>query len=217
MAKNFPFFKFVATEWLTGDIVFEPLEVQGLFINICALYWQRDGDLTLADCSKRYANASDSLTKLTDRFILVNDGKILIKFLDEQLIEASHKSKTNAENGKLGGLAKKGKSTKRIAKNSERLPKRSKEEEEKEKELNKKKKEEEFKTKVLSFSNYDLKLLEDFFRYWSEKDQRGKMRFEKEKVFEVSKRLVTWHKNSIKFNDNGKKDEQPTRTYKLLS
>lgn len=217
MAKNFPFFKFVATEWLTGDIVFEPLEVQGLFINICALYWQRDGDLTLADCSKRYANASDSLTKLTDRFILVNDGKILIKFLDEQLIEASHKSKTNAENGKLGGLAKKGKSTKRIAKNSERLPKRSKEEEEKEKELNKKKKEEEFKTNVFSFSNYDSKLLEEFIRYWTESDTKGKMRFEKQEVFEIGKRLVTWKKNSEKFNDNGKKDEQPARTYKLLS
>jgi hypothetical protein len=37
MAKNFPFFKFVATEWLTGDIVYEEFSTQGLFINICCL------------------------------------------------------------------------------------------------------------------------------------------------------------------------------------
>ena len=42
MAKNFPYFKFIASEWMTGDIVFESLSVQGLFINICALYWQRN-------------------------------------------------------------------------------------------------------------------------------------------------------------------------------
>ena len=54
MAKNFPYFKFTATEWLTGDIVYESLELQGLFINVCAVYWQRDGKLTIEDLIKRY-------------------------------------------------------------------------------------------------------------------------------------------------------------------
>ena len=104
MAKNFPYFKFIATEWLTGDIVYESFEAQGLFINICALYWQRDGKLSVEDISKRYK--TELYQTLTDRFFSVNDGFISISFLDEQLIDANHTSKVNSENGKKGGRPK---------------------------------------------------------------------------------------------------------------
>lgn len=105
MAKNFPYFKFIASEWMTGDIVFESLQVQGLFINICALYWQRNGSLSIDDINKRYKKP-DELKELTDRFFSVNDGLISVKFLDEQLIEANHISKVNSENGAKGGRPK---------------------------------------------------------------------------------------------------------------
>jgi hypothetical protein len=108
MAKNFPYFKFTATEWLTGDIVYESLELQGLFINVCAVYWQRDGKLTIEDLIKRYKNES-LINQLIDKYILSNNGNILIKFLDEQLIEANHISKVNSENGKKGAEAKRNK------------------------------------------------------------------------------------------------------------
>lgn len=111
MAKNFPYFKFVVTEWMTGDIVFESLSVQGLFINICALYWQRDGSLSIEDINKRYKNPEE-LGQLTDRFFSVNDGFISVKFLDEQLIEANHISKVNSENGAKGGRPKASKTLK---------------------------------------------------------------------------------------------------------
>jgi len=105
MAKNLPYFKFYSAEWLTGDIVYEDLETQGLFINICATYWHRQGALTIDDIKKRYK--SERLANLTERFILVNDdGLIRIKFLDEQLEERDKLSKTNADNGKLGGRPK---------------------------------------------------------------------------------------------------------------
>lgn len=110
MAKNFPYFKFTATEWLTGDIVFESLELQGLFINVCAVYWQRDGKLTIEDLIKRYKNES-LINQLIDKYIWSNNGNILIKFLDEQLIEANHISKINSENGKKGAEAKRNKAT----------------------------------------------------------------------------------------------------------
>lgn len=106
MAENFPYFKFVASEWLTGDIVFEDFDVQGLFINICAVYWQRNGDLTIDDIKKRYKNPPQ-LAALTNGFISVTDGEISIKFLDEQLIAANHISKVNSENGAKGGRPKK--------------------------------------------------------------------------------------------------------------
>lgn len=101
MAKNFPYFKFIATEWLTGDIVYEDFDVQGLFINICALYWQRDGKLSIEDITKRYKNET-LIQSLSGRYFSVNDGFITISFLDEQLIDANHISKTNSENGKKG-------------------------------------------------------------------------------------------------------------------
>jgi hypothetical protein len=110
MAKNFPYFKFTATEWLTGDIVFESLELQGLFINVCAVYWQRDGKLSIEDLIKRYKNES-LINQLIDKYVWSYNGTILIKFLDEQLVEANHISKINSENGKKGAEAKRNKAT----------------------------------------------------------------------------------------------------------
>jgi len=104
MAKDFPYFKFISTEWLTGDIVFEDYELQGIFINVCALYWQRNGNLTIEDLEKRMKTSR--ILDLINRYISVSGGLISIKFLDEQLIEANHISKVNSENGKKGGRPK---------------------------------------------------------------------------------------------------------------
>lgn len=105
MALGLPYFKFIVTEWLTGDIVYEELEIQGLFINICAIYWQRNGILTVDDIEKRYKKP-EALKSLLQHFISANDGKISIKFLDEQLSERGEKSVTNSKNGSLGGRPK---------------------------------------------------------------------------------------------------------------
>jgi len=105
MAKGLPYFEFWTSEWLTGDICFEDLETQGLFINICALYWQRNGDLLVSDIERRY-NKPNAFNSLTDRIISVSDGLIKIAFLDEQLLARKHKSKVNSENGSKGGRPK---------------------------------------------------------------------------------------------------------------
>lgn len=45
---------------------------------------------------------------------------------------------------------------------------------------------------------YGKDMLNDFFFYWTEKSQNGKqMRFEKQKFFDVKRRLVTWSKNNF--------------------
>jgi hypothetical protein len=105
MAKGLPYFKFISSEWITGNISYEPFEVQGLFINICALYWQRDGKLSVSEIEQRYKK-KHLISKLTDRYILEIDGFIIIKFLDEQLVERLHNSKTNKVNGEKGGRPK---------------------------------------------------------------------------------------------------------------
>lgn len=104
MAKGLPYFKFTPSEWLTGDIVFEDFELQGIFINVCALYWHRDGQLSYSELEKRIK--TDRLISLTDRFISVKDGFISIDFLDEQFQERNFKSSINRENGKKGGRPK---------------------------------------------------------------------------------------------------------------
>ena len=42
-------------------------------------------------------------------------------------------------------------------------------------------------------------MVRDFFDYWTEKNEKGKkMRFEMQKVFDVSRRMNTWAKNNFK-------------------
>jgi hypothetical protein len=158
MAKNFPYFKFTATEWLTGDIVYESLELQGLFINVCALYWQRDGKLTIKDLIRRYKNQS-LINELIDRYIWNEQGNILIKFLDEQLIEANHISKVNSENGKKGAEAKRNKANaKRPLNDSKAILSK----EEKEEEINKNKNKNKIKEFVFLSESELNKLNEEF-------------------------------------------------------
>lgn len=165
MAKNFPYFKFISTEWMTGDIVYESLACQGLFINICALYWQRNGELSLEDINKRY-KAPEELKELTDRFFSVNNGFISVKFLDEQLEEANHISKTNSDNGKKGGRPKASppeeKKPTALPTESELKQIRIKEEEE----LNKRKEEEELKASSTTFFYLNLKLQNKSLSSW---------------------------------------------------
>jgi hypothetical protein len=103
MADNFPFFKFFATEWLTGNIVFEDMKLQGLFINICALYWQRNGVVIMSDLHRRYPQYIKEIEELAINYLNVNENRISIQFLDEQLIEANHISIKRKQAGSKGG------------------------------------------------------------------------------------------------------------------
>lgn len=60
----------------------------------------------------------------------------------------------------------------------------------------------EFKNNLEPFLEiYGKDLLNDFFLYWTEMNQGGKkMRFEMQTVFDIKRRLITWHKNSTKNN-----------------
>lgn len=110
MAKELPYFKFYTSEWLDGDITIETLETQGLFINICALYWSKEGDIYLDKIKKRFRFAQESCFSalIDEQMIKVDeDDKITISFLDEQLEERENLSKTNSLNGKKGGRPKK--------------------------------------------------------------------------------------------------------------
>jgi len=44
---------------------------------------------------------------------------------------------------------------------------------------------------------------ENFYSYWTEKDKKGKERWQSEKFFDISRRIKTWMANKNKFNNNG--------------
>lgn len=107
MAKELPFYKFTATEWLTGDIYFEDFDVQGLFISVCATYWAQDCNITLSRLKQRLSNASsEQWQRLIDaNYIKVKNDVVSINFLDEQIKELTEQHKKKVEAGRKGGQA----------------------------------------------------------------------------------------------------------------
>jgi hypothetical protein len=50
---------------------------------------------------------------------------------------------------------------------------------------------------------------EKFYFYWTEKNSKGKERWECEKFFDISRRVKTWMSNKSKFNTNGNSNNEP--------
>jgi hypothetical protein len=63
-----------------------------------------------------------------------------------------------------------------------------------------------FKGKVAMFKDeFSAVHLNDFYSYWTEIGEgQKKMRWEKEKTFEIKKRLERWVKNDFNKNNNGR-------------
>ena len=108
MAKELPYFKFVPSEWITGNITLCSMEAQGLFINLCAFYWIKDCSISISNAKQRFSNCFDLLSELKANEIIniSDDEKITIKFLDEQMEKFSDISIKRSESGKLKGKAK---------------------------------------------------------------------------------------------------------------
>lgn len=104
MAKELPYFKFEPAEWITGRISLESFEIQGAFINICCIYWQKLGELTINEAKKRLKDSYDLLVEYD--FIIENNDFITIKFLDDQLSERIAIREKRQESGAKGGKTK---------------------------------------------------------------------------------------------------------------
>lgn len=107
MAKELPYFQFEPAEYLTKDISFCSLSAQGLFINICSFYWQRQCKLTKEQFLRRFNYPNEFEELLTEGVIDVLDNYIVIKFLDLQYEKATEFSKEQSRKGSLGGRPKK--------------------------------------------------------------------------------------------------------------
>jgi len=98
--KELPWFKFYPAGWANGKITLCSYEAQGLFANLCSLYWSQSGNIRLADAKDRHSKCSASVWKeLISRGVLkVSNDKIIIDFLDEQFEERKTLSQIKREN-----------------------------------------------------------------------------------------------------------------------
>ncbi|MDD5050972.1 MAG: hypothetical protein PHV93_04540 [Candidatus Pacebacteria bacterium] len=109
MAKDLPFFKFTPDEWINGDITLEEMEIQGIFINICAYYWKRDCSITMAHLCSRYKYVTESQWQTLLSKNLIKKDKyenVRINFLDEQLSELQDIENKRIAAGKAGAKAR---------------------------------------------------------------------------------------------------------------
>ena len=206
MAKELPYFQFEPAEYLTKDVSFCSLSAQGLFVNICAYYWQRQCDLTKEQFLRRFNFINEFEELIKEGVIDVIDGIIKIKFLDNQYIKATEFSKEQSRKGALGGRPKKPNEsqTKAEIKPNESQTKAIREDKIK---LDNNKTSLEtrtlaFKEKLVPFKNkYEMDLLKNFFQYWTEPNlSKTKMLFELQKTFDIERRLVTWASRQKDFN-----------------
>ena len=88
MAEELPYFRFNVSEYLNGDITLESERTQGLFIQICAWYWQKDCEIDFHFVNKRLikgkATLKQSYESLVDSNIIkiVDSDKISIDFFE---------------------------------------------------------------------------------------------------------------------------------------
>lgn len=106
MSKELPFFKFNATEWITGNISYESFELQGAFISVCAEYWNRNNCLTIEEAKLRLRNAEIVEKLIEKNYLKTKKNNLVISFLDLERKEITAKRLKLIESGRKGGLSK---------------------------------------------------------------------------------------------------------------
>jgi len=193
MAKELPYFRFTASEWLNDDISLESYELKGLFADVCAYYWTQDCDCTLDRLKKKFSNATILLQQLVESDIIKHENKhdkIKIDFLLTQYDLLSEKRKSAQDRGSMGGKAK--------AKLQLKSAYKDKDNNKIDIDIRKLKFADTLKPFLVK---YGKDMMNDFYGYWTEPNKSNtKFRQELEKVWDINKRLLTWSRNDKGFN-----------------
>lgn len=231
MAKDLPYFKFSVSEWNDGDVTLCSLEAQGLFINLCSLYWSQEGQLSYTKAKRRYYQCNTTVWDelINDGIIKLNGDAIVINFLDEQFAEREKLSAQNKKNVEKRWKNADHDTTVLPPNNDGTVPVYNIEERREEEKRTEKKRgeesdaagaaraqksfeerEKEFMERVAAhLDTYPKEMLRSFYDYWTEKNEGGRrMRFEMQRVFDIKRRLVTWNKNEKKNGIKGNKQQQ---------
>ena len=106
MNKKLDWFKFSATDWLSGSVQLLSDGEKGTFIDLIAMIWKEQGSITVNNILYRKlridnATACERIKSYCELGILVmRDDKLSIKFLDNQMSDIETTSKKNSENAK---------------------------------------------------------------------------------------------------------------------
>ena len=194
MAKELPYFRFTASEWLNDDISLESYELKGLFADVCSYYWTQDCDCTLDKLKKKFSNATNLLEQLISSDLIKHENKhdkIKIDFLLTQYDLLSEKHKARQEAGSKGGNAKAMLQQKDSYKD-------------KDKDNNKI----DIDSRKLKFANtlkpfvqkYGKEMIRAFYDYWTEPNKsNSKFKQELQKTWSLERRLDTWSGNDTNF------------------
>jgi len=104
--KKLDWFKFSATDWLSGSVQLLSDGEKGTFIDLIAMIWKEQGSITVNNILYRKlrldnATACERIESYCELGILVmRDDKLSIKFLDNQIGDIETTSKNNSENAK---------------------------------------------------------------------------------------------------------------------
>lgn len=120
MSRELPYFKFRPAEYNSGDIVLCSFEAQGLFVNLCAIYWSELGKLPYSKAIKRFPTASQKAWDelFEEGCIKLEDEDIRITFLDTQLDERGKLAIKNKHNIEKRWGVKPSKSSEKPTKNT---------------------------------------------------------------------------------------------------
>ena len=106
--RELPYFKFYPGEWVTGDVTDCSMEAQGLFINICVLYWMKGCNMSLTRVQRKFDTCLTELEEiLRDDIFTVNGDDISIDFLDEQFEQFEKLRKDKSRAGKASAKKRK--------------------------------------------------------------------------------------------------------------
>lgn len=105
MSKELPYFQFEPAAYLSGDITICSHEAQGVYINLCCLYWQNDCKLGLSKALRRFKQGFiDELVE--ESVVKVVKDQLVINFLDEQRSALLERRERLSAAGRKGGQAK---------------------------------------------------------------------------------------------------------------
>jgi len=216
MAKELPYFKFEPGAWENGNIQMVSRSDKGLFIDLCAMYWSRLGNVPVKlAIQKLCAGNATALTPLCEaEIITIIEGDICIDFLNEQLDEFENTSTQNSKNAREGWL-KRRKNKETSDRNATALiPQSETDARRGEKRRGEKRREEppiggvgvkhvDFLLEVKNVGGdiYTDEMLKRFSEYWTEpivkgKDT-GKEKWQGEKTWKLTQRLSKWAERNL--------------------
>jgi len=126
---NLSWFKFCPADWSMGKIQRCSREARADYIDICCIYWNKEGTVYRDDVEGVY----DGLDELLQRKVLTFDGgKVCISFLDEQLANIAELREKRSRAGRKGGKQKQANAKQVLDKPKQNVAEKSREEERRE-------------------------------------------------------------------------------------